>query len=258
MVTIKSPRELDLMRQAGRIVSKVFEALEPLCIPGNTTKHLESIADKVIRENGGKSEEFGYYGYPGVICTSVNEEVLHGIPSSKRRFKEGDIVSCDIVVSYKGYMADACRTFAVGKLSPIHEKLVRVTKECFFEAMKQVKVGAHVGDLSNAIQTHAEENGFSVIRDYSGHGIGTNMHEDPQIPCFGIRGTGMKLKKNMTIAVEPMVLEGRPQTRVLNDDWTVVTCDHKYGAHYENTIIITEDGYEIITLTDKEKEIING
>ncbi len=246
MVTIKSSREITLMKKAGDILASVFDVLEPLCIPGTTTKHLSEVAEKVIRDAGAIPAEKGYYGYPAAICASINDVVVHGIPSSVK-LKSGDIISLDIVVQYQGYMADACRTYMVGEVSPMAQKLVEVTKECFFEAMKVVKPGARVGDISHAIQTHAEANGFSVTHDYTGHGLGRDMHEDPTIPNYGIPNTGMVLREGMTIAVEPIVLQGRKETRVLKDGWTAVTVDHKLAAHYENSIVITKDGYEILT-----------
>lgn len=246
MISIKSSREIALMKKAGHILANVFETLEPLCIPGTTTKHLSEVAEKVIRDAGGIPEEKGYYGYPAAICASINEQVVHGIPSN-RKLKNGDIISIDIVVSYQGYMADACRTFAVGHISENAKKLIEVTKECFFKAMEFAKPGNHIGDLSHAIQAHAEANGFSVTRDYTGHGLGREMHEDPMVPNYGTPGKGALLKEGMTIAVEPIILEGKPDTLVLSDDWTAVTIDGKLAAHYENSIVITKDGYEIIT-----------
>jgi len=250
MITIKSSREIALMKEAGKILANVFDVLEPLCVPGTSTKHLSDVAEKVIRDAGGIPAEKGYYGYPAAIWASINDVVVHGIPSSVK-LKEGDIVSLDIVVSYQGYMADACRTFAVGKISDEAARLIRVTEECFFEAMKVVKPGNRIGDISSAIQKHAEANGYSVSRDYTGHGLGREMHEDPSVPNFGIPNTGAILRKGMTIAVEPIICEGRPDSRVLRDDWTAVTCDHKLAAHYENTIVITDDGYEITTMNVK-------
>lgn len=250
MITIKSSREIALMKEAGKILANVFDVLEPLCVPGNSTKHLSDVAEKVIRDAGAIPAEKGYYGYPAAICASVNDTVVHGIPSSYK-LKEGDIISIDIVVQYQGYMADACRTFAVGKISEEAAKLIRVTEECFFEAMKVVKPGNHVGDISAAIQAHAEANGYSVSRDYTGHGLGRSMHEDPSVPNYGTPHTGPLLREGMTIAVEPIILQGRPETRVLKDDWTAVTCDHKLAAHYENTLVITKDGYELTTLKEQ-------
>ena len=256
MITIKSEREVALMKKAGHILASVFEVLEPVCKPGITTKHLSDVAEKVIRNAGGIPEEKGYYGFPAAICASVNEQVVHGIPSN-RKLKDGDIISVDIVVSYQGYMADACRTFAVGHISDRAKRLVEVTKECFFEAMKFAKPGCHIGDLSHAIQEHAEANGYSVSRDYTGHGLGREMHEDPMIPNYGNAGRGPVLKEGMTIAVEPIIMEGRHETLTLPDDWTAVTIDGKLAAHYENSLVITKDGYEIITKL-QEGEKLNG
>lgn len=252
MISIKSSREIALMKKAGNILANVFEVLEPLCKPGVTTNYLSQVAEKVIRKAGGIPEEKGYYGYPAAICASVNEEVVHGI-TSNRKLKEGDIVSLDIVVSYQGYMADACRTFPIGKVSDNAQKLIDVTKECFFKAMEFARPGNHIGDLSHAIQKHAEENGFSVTRDYTGHGLGREMHEDPAVPNFGLPGKGPVLKEGMTIAVEPIILEGRKETIVLPDEWTAVTVDKKLAAHYENSIVITKDGYEILTKLEEGK-----
>jgi methionyl aminopeptidase len=256
MINIKSSREIALMKKAGEILANVFDVLEPLCQPGITTKHLSDIAEKVIRDAGAIPAEKGYYGYPAAICASINDVVVHGIPSSQK-LKNGDIISLDIVVSYQGYMADACRTFPVGEVSPMAQKLIDVTRECFFEAMKFARPGNQIGDLSAAIQSHAEANGFSVTHDYTGHGLGRDMHEDPNVPNFGKPHTGVVLKEGMTIAVEPIILQGNNKTRVLRDGWTAVTCDHKLAAHYENSIVITKDGYEILT-KKQEGELING
>ena len=204
-------------------------------------------------DNNCTPAEKGYYGYPASACVSVNEVLVHGIPSNKVILKEGDIVSVDIVATYKGYMADACRTYKVGTVSPRAERIVRVTKEAFFEALKLVKPGNYVGDISHRIQEYVESNGYNVSRDYTGHGIGSHMHEDPSIPNYGKAGTGVKLEPNMTICIEPMVLEGRKDTRVLPDGWTAKSKDGKLTAHYENTVIVTESGYEIITMYEGEK-----
>lgn len=246
MVSIKSSREIALMKKAGEILANVFDVLEPLCVPGNTTKHLSEVAEKVIRDAGAIPAEKGYYGYPAAICASINDVVVHGIPGSTK-LKDGDIISLDIVVNYQGYMADACRTYPVGNVSPMAQKLIDVTRECFFKAMEVVRPGARIGDIGSAIQKHAEANGYSVTRDYTGHGLGRSMHEDPIVPNYGVEGQGMILKEGMTIAVEPIILQGRCESRVLKDGWTAVTCDHKLAAHYENSIVITKDGYEILT-----------
>ena len=247
MIVIKSSREIALMKEAGKILANVFDILEPLCVPGTTTKHLSEVAEKVIRDAGAIPAEKGYYGYPAAICASINEVVVHGIPGN-RKLKDGDIISCDIVVQYQGYMADACRTFKVGNVSSEAERLVKVTEECFFKALEFARPGNHVGDLSSAIQKHAEAAGYSVTRDYTGHGLGKEMHEDPHIPNYGIPGKGPKLVEGMTIAIEPIILQGRKETRVLPDGWTAVTIDGKLAAHYENSIVITKDGYEILTM----------
>ena len=253
MVIIKSPRELELMKEAGRVVGLVFKTLEEKIHPGMSTLDIDAIVEKTMLDNNCTPAEKGYYGYPASACVSVNEVLVHGIPSNKVILKEGDIVSVDIVATYKGYMADACRTYKVGTVSPRAERIVRVTKEAFFEALKLVKPGNYVGDISHRIQEYVESNGYNVSRDYTGHGIGSHMHEDPSIPNYGKAGTGVKLEPNMTICIEPMVLEGRKDTRVLPDGWTAKSKDGKLTAHYENTVIVTESGYEIITMYEGEK-----
>ena len=253
MVIIKSPRELELMKEAGRVVGLVFKTLEEKIHPGMSTLDIDAIVEKTMLDNNCTPAEKGYYGYPASACVSVNEVLVHGIPSNKVILKEGDIVSVDIVATYKGYMADACRTYKVGTVSPRAERIVRVTKEAFFEALKLVKPGNYVGDISHRIQEYVESNGYNVSRDYTGHGIGSHMHEDPSIPNYGKAGTGVKLEPNMTICIEPMVLEGRKDTRVLPDGWTAKSKDGKLTAHYENTVIVTESGYEIITMYEGEE-----
>ena len=253
MVIIKSPRELALMKEAGRVVGLVFKTLKEKIRPGMSTLDIDAIVEKTMLDNNCTPAEKGYYGYPASACVSVNDVLVHGIPSSKIILKEGDIVSVDIVATYKGYMADACRTYMVGTVSNRAERLVRVTKEAFFEAVKLVKPGAFVGDLSHRIQEYVESFGYNVTRDYTGHGIGSHMHEDPSIPNYGKAGTGTKLEPNMTICIEPMVLEGRKDTRVLPDGWTAKAKDGKLTAHYENTVIVTESGYEIITMYEGEE-----
>ena len=253
MVIIKSPREIALMKEAGRVVGLVFKTLEEKIHPGMSTLDIDAIVEKTMLDNNCTPAEKGYYGYPASACVSVNDVLVHGIPSSKVILKEGDIVSVDIVATYKGYMADACRTYKVGTVSPRAERIVRVTKEAFFEALKLVKPGSYVGDLSHAIQKYVESNGYNVTRDYTGHGIGSHMHEDPSVPNYGKPGTGVRLEPNMTICIEPMVLEGRKDTRVLPDGWTAKAKDGKLTAHYENTVVVTESGYEIITMYEGEE-----
>ena len=253
MVIRKSPREIALMKEAGRVVGLVFKTLLEEIRPGMTTLEIDAIVEKTMLDNHCTPAEKGYYGYPASACVSVNDTLIHGIPSNKIVLKEGDIVSVDIVANYKGYMADACRTYQVGTITDRAARLVKVTKEAFFEALKFVKVGGFVGDISSAIQRYVESHGYNVSRDYTGHGIGTEMHEDPAIPNYGKAGTGARLEPGVALCIEPMVLEGRKDTRVLPDGWTVKSRDGKLTAHYENTVIVTEDGYEIITMYEGEE-----
>jgi methionyl aminopeptidase len=253
MVNIKSTRELLLMKEAGRVVGLVFKTLEEKIKPGMTTLEIDEIVEKTMLDNDCIPAEKGYYDYPASACVSVNDTLIHGIPSSKIVLKEGDIVSVDIVANYKGYMADACRTFRVGTISSRAERIVNVTKEAFFEALKLVKPGNHIGDISHSVQEYVEKHGYNVVREYTGHGIGSQMHEDPAIPNYGKAGSGIRLEPGMTICIEPMVLEGRKDVRVLPDGWTVKSRDGKLTAHYENTVVVTESGYEIITMYEGEE-----
>ena len=241
------------MRYAASVVVKVFKTLKPMLKSGVSTLELDELAEKVMIENGCKSSSKGYYDFPGAICISVNDTLVHGIPSRKIILKEGDIVSLDVVVNYKGYHADACRTYPVGIIKENAKRLIEVTKESFFEGVSKVHDGAHLGDVSEAIQKYNESHGYSVSKDYTGHGIGSSMHEDPVIPNYGIAGTGPILREGMTLAVEPMVCEGKSATRVLNDGWTAKTKDGKLSCHYENTILVTKDGYEILTMDESEE-----
>lgn len=253
MVYLKSAREIALMKKAGHAVGEAFRVIGEVIKPGMSTMDIDAIVDKVFRENGCTSAEKGYYGYPANACVSVNEELVHGIPSHRKILKEGDIVSVDLVANYQGYMADACRTFAVGKLSDRAERLVKVTKEAFIEGFKQVVIGNTIGDISHAVQAYVEKHGYNVTRDYTGHSIGTHMHEDPTIPNYGKAGTGMRIEAGMTLCIEPMVLEGKKDIRVMPDGWTAVSRDKKLTAHYENTIVVTSDKVEIITMFEGEE-----
>ncbi len=252
MIITKSPREIALMKEAGRVVGLVFKTLESAIKPGISTLDIDSIVEKTMLENGCIPAEKGYYGYPASACVSVNDTLIHGIPSSKIIIREGDIVSVDIVATYKGYSADACRTFKVGTLTERSSRLVDVTKQAFFEAVKLIKPGIHLGDISETIQKYVESHGYNVVREFTGHGIGAHMHEDPSIPNYGKAGTGPILTSGMALAIEPMVLEGRKDVRTLGDGWTVKSKDGKLTAHYENTVIVTDDGYEIITMYEGE------
>ena len=254
MIIVKSPREIELMKEAGKLVAKVFETVAPLIKPGISTYEINEIAEKVILEAGGTCPCKGYYDYPAGTCVSVNDTLIHGIPSKKIILREGDIVSLDVVANLHGYCADATRTFLVGTCKDNVKQILDVCQKAFYEGIKQAKPGNRVGDISAAIQHYVESNGYSVSRDFTGHGIGKGMHEDPSVPNYGIAGTGPLLQKGMAIAVEPMILEGKKETRILGDGWTVKSRDGKLTCHYENTIVITEDGHEIITLTEGEKK----
>lgn len=246
MIKIKSLHEIQKMRAAGKIVAETFEVLRPNIVPGITTLELDKIAAEHIKKSGATCSFYNYSGYPGHICISVNHEVIHGIPG-KRVLNDGDIVSVDVGACIEGYHGDAARTFAVGTILPEAQKLISVTEESFFEGIKYAQPGYRLGDISANIQAIVEKNGFSVVRDYIGHGIGSALHEDPEVPNFGTKGRGPRLVPGMTIAVEPMVNIGTFKVNTLSDDWTVVTADGKLSAHYENTILITNNGAEILT-----------
>ncbi|APM37577.1 type I methionyl aminopeptidase [Clostridium kluyveri] len=248
MIIIKTDREIELMRRAGRLVGEALLEIKNAVKPGITTKELDRIAEKYIIKHKAKPSFKGYYGFPASICTSVNEEVVHGIPSKNKVLREGDIISVDCGAVLDGYHGDAARTFAVGKVSPEAEKLIEVTKESFFKGIEKAVLGNRLTDISAAVQEYVEGFGFSVVRDYVGHGIGSNMHEKPEIPNYGRSGRGPKLVKGMALAIEPMVNMGRYNVKTQSNNWTVVTMDGNLSAHYENTIAILENGPEILTL----------
>lgn len=247
-VTIKSPREIELMRESNRLLAEVHKALEESIRPGMTTLDVNRLGEKLIRDRGCIPNFKNYNGYPASICVSVNDEVVHGIPRRYRVLQEGDIVSLDAGLIYKGYHSDAARTHAVGKVSPEKQKLMDVTRQSFFEGMKYAKAGNYLYDISNAIDAYVSQFGYGIVRDLVGHGIGTHLHEDPQIPNFAQKKRGIKLAPGMTLAVEPMINMGTGQVEFLSDGWTVVTKDGLPSAHYENTILITEGEPEILTL----------
>ncbi len=246
MITIKSPRELEFMREAGRIVGLCHQKMAEVIKPGISTRELDRICEEIIRANGATPSFKGYEGFPSTVCASINNMLVHGIPDH-RILRDGDIITVDIGACYKGYHGDSGWTYAVGNVSEEHLKLMKVTHDALFKGLEQVKPGNHVGDISHAIQEYVESFGYSLPIDYTGHGIGKVVHEDPAIPNVGRAGTAELLKKGMCIAVEPMVFEGKPYTRTLPDGWGVVSKDGSWGAHYEHTVIITEDGYEITT-----------
>ena len=248
-VSIKSAREIELMREAGKRLAHVHQELGNAIRPGMSTLEVDALGEKLIRDCGCIPNFLHYNGYPASICVSVNDEVVHGIPKKDRYLKEGDIVSLDAGLIYKGYHSDAARTHAVGKVSEEAMKLMEVTKQSFFEGIKMAKAGNHLYDISAAIGNYAESFGYGVVRDLVGHGIGTSLHEDPQIPNFAQKRRGIRLVPGMTLAIEPMITMGRPEVCWLDDDWTGVTEDESLAAHYENTILITEGEPEILTFT---------
>lgn len=253
MIIFKSEREIQHMREAGRIVALALRAVREAVAPGVTTKDLDEVAREVITSHGAIPSFKGYHGYPGNICASVNEEVVHGIPGS-RKLQEGDIVSVDCGATYNGFVGDSAVTIPVGKIDPVSEQLLRVTEESLYKGIAAAIVGNRLSDISHAVQVHVEAVGFSVVRDYVGHGIGRNMHEDPQIPNFGHPGHGPLLKPGMVLAIEPMVNVGTYKVRTLKDGWTVLTADGKRSAHFEHTIAITPDGPKLLTALDSEDE----
>jgi len=247
MIKLKSKREVELMREAGRIVALAHQAAGNFIKPGVTTKDLDDLVEKVIRDNDAIPSFKNYNGFPASACISVNEEVVHGIPSKKRILKDGDVVSVDIGAIYKGYHGDSAWTYACGEISSDVKGLLEGTKESLFKGLEYAKAGNRLSDISHAIQKHAESLGYSVVREFVGHGLGRELHEDPQIPNFGLPGRGPKLKAGMTLAIEPMINLGNKDVRVLTDGWTAVTRDRSISAHYEHSILITKTGYEILT-----------
>lgn len=248
-ISIKSAREIELMAEAGRILAIVHDELEKALRPGMTTKDIDRLGEEVIRSYGCVPSFLNYNGYPASICVSVNDEVVHGIPSEKRFIKEGDIVSLDAGVIYKGYHSDAARTHAVGGISKAAADLIKVTEECFFEGIKYAKEGNYLFEISAAIGRYANERGYGVVRDLCGHGIGSHLHEAPEIPNYEMNRRGPKLRQGMTLAIEPMINVGTWEVDWLDDDWTVVTRDGSLSAHYENTVLITENGPVLLTLS---------
>ena len=248
MITVKTDAEIEMMRESGKITRDVLDLIASRIRVGMTTKELDKLAYDYIISCGAYPSFLGYSGYPASICASIDEIVVHGIPSNDCVIKDGQIVSVDVGVVYKGWQGDAARTFMVGNVSEEKKKLVKVTEECFFKAIENLHDGSPLGDIGYNVQTHAEANGFSVVRALVGHGIGKQMHEDPSVPNYGKKGTGIRLKKGMTIAIEPMINAGVYQVDFLSDGWSVRTRDKKPSAHYENTVAITDNGVEILTL----------
>lgn len=246
MITIKSPREIELLRIAGEITGSTHNYLKPYIKPGITTKELDTLAEEYILSRDATPSFKGYDGFPGTVCISINEEVVHGIPGN-RKLKEGDIVTLDIGACYKGYHGDSAWTYAVGKISDEKQKLMDVTKESLFKGLEQVKAGNRIGDIGHAVQEYAESFGYGVVRELVGHGVGTDVHEEPDVPNYGKAHTGPILKEGMVIAVEPMITMGDKAICILDDDWTIITQDEKPAAHFEHTVVVTKEGYEILT-----------
>lgn len=248
MITIKTEKEIECMRESGRLTKEVLDLIGREIKVGMTTKDLDKIAYDYIKSCGAYPSFLGYSGYPASICASIDDMVVHGIPSNDQVIKDGQIVSIDVGVVYNGWQGDAARTFMVGNVSAEKRKLVKVTEECFFKAIEGLRDGSPLGNIGYNVQTHAESNGFSVVRALVGHGIGREMHEDPSVPNYGKKGTGIRLKKGMCLAIEPMINAGTYKVEFMSDGWSVKTLDRKPSAHYENTIVITENGVEILTL----------
>lgn len=246
MITIKSEREIELMREAGKMVSMTHKYLKNFIKAGITTKELDRLAEEYIRKMGGVPTCKGYEGFPATLCTSVNDTVVHGIPDNYK-LKDGDIITIDMVIGYKGYQGDAAWTYAVGEISDDKKYLMEHTEKALYEGVKQVKPGNHIGDISAAVESYATKHNLGVVKELCGHGIGREMHEDPEIPNYGTKGTGPKLREGMVICIEPMLNLGTADIYILDDDWTIKTDDGMPAAHYEHTILVTKDGYEILT-----------
>ena len=246
MITIKTKREIELMKEAGMLVSKMHKFIKPYIKAGITTKELDRLCEDFILKNDAIPTEKGYEGYPASICTSVNDTVVHGIPNNYK-LKNGDIITIDVVIGYKGYQADSGWTYAVGDVDNNKKYLMEHTEKALYEGIKQIKPGNRIGDVSHAVEAYAKEHKLGVVEELCGHGIGTNMHEEPDVPNFGQAGTGPRLKPGMVICVEPMLTFGKRYVYILDDGWTIKTSDKSAAAHFEHTVLVTEDGYEILT-----------
>ncbi len=248
MIILKSPEEIEKMRRAAKIVAEVIAETAELIKPGVTTQDLDRFAAERMAKKGAKPAFKGYRGFPCVLCTSVNEEVVHGIPSAKKVLKEGDIIGVDCGVVVEGYYGDAAKTFGVGRIDAQSQKLIDVTRESLEQGIRKMSAEGRIGDISRAVQEHVEKAGFSVVREFVGHGIGRSLHEEPQVPNYGKPNTGIRLSVGMVLAIEPMVNQGTPEVKVLDDGWTAVTTDARRSAHFEHTIALTSKGTEILSL----------
>lgn len=247
MIALKTPEQLKAMREAGRITGEALNLAEEAVKPGISTKVLDDIIRRHIERSGARPSFLGLYGFPGSACISINEQVIHGIPSADVILREGDIVKIDTGAFFKGFHGDSARTIAVGSITPEAQRLIDVTRESFFEAFERVKEGARIGDIGHAVQSYVEERGFSAVRDFVGHGVGRDLHEDPEVPNYGRPGRGVRLMNGMVIAIEPMINAGTEKVAQLADGWTVVTADGALSAHYEHTVALTENGAEMLT-----------
>ena len=247
MIHVKTEREIDLLREPCKIVKETLAFVGSRIKAGMSTREVDELVERYIRASGANPSCLGYAGFPASACVSVNEMVVHGIPDD-RILKDGDIVSVDVVADKNGYHGDACRTFCIGNVSEDVQKLVKITEECFFKAIEGLRAGTPLFDIGYAVQKHAEGHGYGVIRSYTGHGIGREMHEDPSVPNFGKKGTGIRLKAGTVLCIEPMIAMGTWKVKLLSDGWGAVTADNKPAAHYENTVVVREDGVEILTL----------
>lgn len=248
MIVLKTNRELALIREACRISAGALKVAGEAVQPGVTTEEIDKIAYDYIKKNGGEPNFLNLYGFPATACISINNEVIHGIPSKKRKIKEGDIVSIDLGAKVEGYNGDNAATFAAGKISPEAQRLIDTTKESLYEGIKVAVMGGRIGDIGHAVQSYCEKRGYGVVREFVGHGIGKELHEEPSVPNFGTPGRGVRLMPGMTLAIEPMINEGSKNVRTLSDGWTVVTSDGKLSAHFEHTVAITVDGPKILTV----------
>ena len=248
MIVLKTGRELSIMREACKISAQALKLIGEAIEPGVTTAELDRIAEKFIRNCGATPNFKGYNGYPATACISINNEVIHGIPTAKRKIQNGDIVSVDLGALFEGYHGDNAATFACGDVSEEAKRLMDATRESLYEGIKMARAGGRIGDISNAIQSYVEARGYSVVRDFVGHGVGTSLHEAPEVPNFGIAGRGVRLMPGMTLAIEPMINIGKPQVKIMPDGWTVLTQDGSLSAHFEHTIAITADGPQIMTI----------
>ncbi|MGL5508057.1 MAG: type I methionyl aminopeptidase [Microcoleaceae cyanobacterium] len=246
-ITLLSKREIEQMRKAGALAAQLLEYLEPFVQPDVSTQKLNDLAEEWTQKHGAVSAPLGYHGFPKSICTSINHVVCHGIPNEKQVLKEGDIINIDVTPILDGYYGDTSKTYCVGEVSPVAKKLVEVTEKCLYLAIAEVKPGNRIGDIGAAIQEYAEAEGFSVVRDFVGHGIGKIFHTAPQVPHYGVRGKGKKLRPGMVFTIEPMINEGGWETKILEDGWTAITIDHKLSAQFEHTLAVTETGVEILT-----------